>query len=90
MEWLAQLGVATAELFEAEGRTLRRNLIRLAMAIGFGVVLLLLALTGLGFLVYGVYLRLAEIMPAPDAAVSMGAAALLAAAGGVLVIRGMF
>ncbi len=90
MEWLAQFGIATAELFEAEGRSLARNLIRLTVALGFALLLLLLALAGLGFLVFGVYLRLSQMMPPADAAVVMGATALIAAASGVLVIRRMF
>ena len=90
MEWLAQFGIATAELFEAEGRSLRRNLIRVAIALGFSLVLLVLALGGLGFLMFGVYLRMAEIMPPPDAAVVLGACALVFAAAGVAVIRRMF
>jgi hypothetical protein len=90
MEWLAQFGVATAELFEAEGRSLRRNLIRVMIAIGFALLLLVLGLAGLGFLLFGVYLRLAEIMPPPDAAVVLGAAALIFAAAGAAVIRWMF
>jgi hypothetical protein len=90
MEFLAQLGVATAELFEAEGRSLRRNLIRLAAAVGFGIVLLLLALAGLGFLLYGVFLLLAQSMPPGDAAILTGVSALAFAAIGVALIRRMF
>ena len=90
MEFLARLGVAAAELFEAEGRSLRRNLIRLAAAIGFGLVLVLLTLAGRAFLIYGVFLLLAQALSPADAAVIMGFAALLFAGIGVFVIRQMF
>jgi len=90
MEFLAQLGVAAVELFEAEGRALRRSLVRLAVALGFGLVLLLLALTGLGFLLYGVFLMLSQLTSPADAAVIMGLAALIFSALGVWIIRKMF
>ena len=90
MESIAQLGVAVAELFEAEGRSLRRNLIKLAVAIGFGLVLLILALLGVGFLIWGIYLALAQLMPPSDAAMVLGLVALLFSATGVWVIKRSF
>ena len=90
MEIIAKLGVAVAELFEAEGRSLRRNLMRLVIGIGFGIVLLLLALAGLGFLLYGIYLLLAESMSHADAAMLTGLSAFVFSAAGVFSIRRMF
>lgn len=90
MESLGQLGVAAAELFEAEGRSLRRNLMRVGVAIGFGLVLLLLAAVGIGFLVWGIYLMLAQIMPPSDAAVVLGLTALVFSAAGVWSIKRSF
>lgn len=90
MEYLARLSVAVAELFEAEGRSLMRNLVRLAMAIGFGCALLLLALAGLGFILFGIFLLLAEVMPRGDAALVTGLAAFIFSGAGVFCIRQMF
>jgi hypothetical protein len=90
MEYLAQLGVAVAEFFEAEGRSLRRNLIKLAAAAGFGLVLLLLALAGVGFVIAGIFMLLAQMMSPGDAAVVMGVTALACAGIGILCIRSMF
>jgi hypothetical protein len=87
MEFLARLGIATAELFEAEGRSLRRNLVRLAAAAAIGIVVLLLALAGLAFVLFGVYLALAQRMSPPDAAMTMGATALLLAVLGVILVK---
>jgi hypothetical protein len=90
MEILAQLGVAIAELFEAEGRSLRRNLIRLAIAIGFGMVLLLLSISGLGFILYGIFLLLEGTMSPGYAAMTTGLSAFIFSAVGVFCIRRMF
>jgi hypothetical protein len=90
MEYLAQLGVAVAELFEAEGRSLRRNLVRLAIAIGFGCALLLLAVAGLGFILFGIFLLLAESMSHGDAAMLTGLAAFIFSSVGAFVIQQMF
>jgi hypothetical protein len=90
MEYLAQLSVAVAEMFEAEGRSLRRNLVRLAIAIGFGCALLLLAVAGLGFILFGIFLLLAESMSRGDAAMITGLAAFVFSAAGVFMIRQTF
>jgi uncharacterized membrane protein YqjE len=89
VETLARLGVATIELFEAEGRSLRRNLVRLAIAAGCGLMLLALALVGLGFLAVGTFWLLEQSMPPYYAAMLMGTVTLLLAAAGVAAIREM-
>ena len=87
MEILAQLGVAVAELFEAEGRSLRRNLVRLTIAAAVGVVLLLLALGGAGFLMWGYFLFLENYMSPAAAAITVGLSALMVASIGAGLIR---
>lgn len=82
MEALANLVIAAADLVEAEGRTLRRQMVRLATAATMILVAALLALLGLGFLLYGLFWLLAEQMSSPAAAACFGIAAL-AAAGGI-------
>ena len=50
METLARFFVTLTELFEAEGRVLKRQLVYLIVAAGFGLIILGLVITGLGFL----------------------------------------
>ncbi|HRK31420.1 MAG TPA: hypothetical protein PLD59_10100, partial [Tepidisphaeraceae bacterium] len=76
MEALAHLLVATVDLFEAEGRTLRRQLMRLALAISLIVVAALLVLFGLGFVLYGLFQFLAQQMSEHWAAVLFGVVTL--------------
>ena len=76
MEALANLLVATVDLFEAEGRTLRRQLMRLALAVSLIAIASLLVLFGFGFLLYGLFQFLAEQLSAPLAAVLFGFVAL--------------
>ena len=86
METLARLGVATIELLEAEGRNLRKHLVRLAIAAGFGVFLMVLALTGFGFLVFGLYLLLAQYMAPSYAAMVVGGAGIVLSVAGATAI----
>jgi hypothetical protein len=87
METLAQIGVATIELVEAEGRALRRQVVRLAAAAGVGFLLLFIALGGLAFLFFGIYFLLAGVMPPGVAALLVGFGALALAAAGAAAIR---
>jgi hypothetical protein len=81
MEALANLVVATADLMEAEGRSLRRHLIRLGTAAALIFIAALLGLFGIGFLLYGLFWLLAEQMSGPAAAACFGLVALGLAGG---------
>jgi len=81
VEALAHLLVATVDLFEAEGRTLRRQLMRLALAISLIVVAALLVLFGLGFVLYGLFSFLGPQMSEHWAAVLFGVVTLGLAGG---------
>jgi hypothetical protein len=83
MEALANMMVATVDLMEAEGRSLRRHLIRIGLAAALLFVAALLGLLGIGFLLYGLFWLLAEQMSNPGAAAALGLVAL-ALAGGVV------
>lgn len=81
MEALANMLVATADLMEAEGRSLRRHLVRLGAAATVILVAGLLGLFGIGFLLYGLFWLLAEQMSGPAAASCFGLVALSLAGG---------
>jgi uncharacterized membrane protein YqjE len=87
MELLGRLGVAVIELLEAEARSLKSSVVRLAVAAGLAVLFLCLALLGLGFLVAGVYLCLTQWMPPGEAALLVSVSSLAVASGGILVLR---
>jgi len=89
MEVLARLGVAITELLEAEGRSLRGHLVRLGMAAGIGLVLLVVVLAGLGFLLYGFFLFLNRWVAVDEAALLVGAATWIFAGLGLAFIRNM-
>jgi hypothetical protein len=79
--------VAAFELIEAEGRMLREQLVRIAVAMALGIVMVLLAVAGLGFLLYSLFQFLASgpLSPTGAAAVFGVIALLLAAIGGVAI-----
>lgn len=81
MESLANLVVAAADLMEAEGRSLRRQLTRLGTAATLLIVAALLGMFGIGFLLYGLFWLLAEQMSNPAAAACFGLVALGLAGG---------
>jgi hypothetical protein len=81
MEALARMMIATVDLVEAEGRSLRRGIVRLGVAAALGVIALLVAGFGVVFVLLGVYRALASVMPEPAAAVVFGALALVGAGG---------
>ncbi|CAN5596105.1 hypothetical protein BH10PLA1_BH10PLA1_14640 [soil metagenome] len=86
MESIVKLVLAAFELVEAEGRMLREQLVRIAMAMALGILIILLALTGLGFLLFSLFQFLAassSLSPAGAAAVFGTIALLLAIAGGL-------
>ncbi|MBC7783550.1 MAG: hypothetical protein H7144_06900 [Burkholderiales bacterium] len=87
MEAIANLIIATAGLVEAEGRAFRRHLIRLTVAAVLVLSASLIGLFGIGFLLYGFFLFLAEHVSQPAAAVMFGIAALLIAGGTTWIAR---
>lgn len=89
MEAVIQLGIAAFELLEAEGRLLKRQLIRLGMAVGLGVVMLILLLAGLGFLLMGFFMMLSREMPAGPAALVVAGCTWLVAFIGLRSIQRM-
>jgi hypothetical protein len=89
LETVIQLGIAAIELIEAEGRLLKRQLIRLGMAVGLGLVMLVLSLAGLGFLLMGFFMMLARVMPSGQAALVVAGCTWLVAFIGLRAIQRM-
>lgn len=81
MEALANLMIATVDLVEAEGRSLRQSIVRLGVAAALALVALLVAVFGVVFVLLGIYRFLATTMSEPAAAVTFGVLALAAAGG---------
>jgi multisubunit Na+/H+ antiporter MnhG subunit len=76
---LTEYVIGLLELMEAEGRALRRAVVRTGMGLGLLLVAVGLILTGLGFLMAATYMALAVWLGAPWAAFAVGVAALLLA-----------
>jgi len=87
MEAIARVVVSAAELLEAEGRMLKRQVMRLGVAVGFGVIAVVLALAGAGFLLTALFLALARPLGNVGAAAVFGAVALALAAAAVFGAR---
>ncbi len=87
MESLVRLIVAAFELVEAEGRMLRDQLVRIAIAMALGVIIVILAMTGIGFLLFSLFQFLARPLTPAGAAAVFGVVALLLAAIGGATIR---
>ena len=81
MNSLAELLIALCELIEAEGRALRRSLMRTGAGIGLLVMSVVFGLTGLGLCLWSTYLYLATKLDAPLAALSTGLLTLTLSAG---------
>jgi hypothetical protein len=81
VEPVADLVVATADLCEAEARAFRRGVLMLIQAIACIVAASLLALIGLGFVLYGLFIILSRAWSVPTAAWVIGAAAIVLAGG---------
>ena len=79
MEALANMLIATLDLFEAEGRALHRRLVRLGVAAALLLVGFVVALMGIGAILFGLYGLLARQMPEPQAATLFGVTALVLA-----------
>ena len=75
--------ISTAELAEAEGRVLRRHVTQLARAAAIGLVALFLAMSGIYWIIHGIYYFLFQRIGETGAALTIGIC-LLIAAGGLL------
>ena len=87
MQTLGHLMVATFELVEAEGRMLRRHLIRLSAAAALAIFAFLLSVVGIAFVMFGLFRALANAMNVPLAAIIFGVVALGLAGGALWSIR---
>ena len=72
MNALAELAIALVELLEAEGRDLRRSLIRTGAGLGLIVTSVILGLTGFGLCLWSAYLYLGTLLEPPQAALATG------------------
>ena len=77
MDTLARLVVAVTDLLEAEGRAFRKHAARFLIAGGIISVVVVLALTGLACLFFGLFWLLARVMPADGAIILLGVVALV-------------
>ena len=85
MSALADLLIALVELFEAEGRTLRRALLGTGVSLGLILAASILVLSGLGLCLWSAYLYLGTLLEPPLAALATGALTL-GLSGGLLWI----
>lgn len=90
MESIARFFVASADLIEAEGRALKRQAGRVLLAFAIATVALVFTLTGLGFVLFGLFAYLARVVGGPGAALIFGVIALGAAAAGGMAIKKLF
>ena len=72
MNALAELAIALLELLEAEGRALRRSLMRTGAGLGLIVTAVILAVTGFGLCLWSGYLYLGTVLEPPLAALATG------------------
>lgn len=90
MESIARFFVASADLVEAEGRVLKRQIGRVLLAMGIGIVAIAFVLAGLGFVIFGLFALLAHAVGWPAAALIFGAIALATAAAGAFYAKKLF
>lgn len=83
MTGIADFIIAVANLIEAEGRTLRRSVMRMALGVLLFVLGLAFLAAGIGLLTWCVYLLFLEAVGLPLAAFLSGIVVLIAA--GILV-----
>lgn len=76
---LADFLIAVADLFEAEGRALRRALARVGQGLGLAAVATVLAAAGMGLLLWALYQYLETVMGPATTALVTGLATLFAA-----------
>ncbi len=87
METLARFIVSAVDVVEAEGRVLRREVFRLTVTLGLTLVSLLLAATGLGFLVFGIFQGLSIALGPAWGSITMGMVWLFVAWMGMQYLR---
>ena len=87
MESFARMIVASFELVEAEGRVLKQQLLRMAIAIALGIIVTILTITGLAFLIWGLFETLAVRTSTATAAVTFGLIILVTAMVGGYIVR---
>ena len=88
MEAFVRLVVATFELLEAEGRVLKEQLVRIAIAMALGIIIVVLSIAGLAFLLYSLFRLLATSPLTPTGASAVfGLISLVLAAAGAITIR---
>lgn len=87
METIAKLVISTAEFVEAEGRVLKRQVVRLAAMAGLSIVALVAVIVGFVMIMTGCYQALAHFLGPASASLIMGAI-WLAAGLGVLAFIG--
>ena len=87
MESFARMIVASFELVEAEGRVLKQQLLRMAIAIALGIIVTILTITGLAFLIWGLFEMLAIKTNTATAAVIFGLITLVTALVGGYIVR---
>ncbi len=73
--------IAIADLAEAEGRSLRHWTVKVGLALGLLVLMVLLATTGVAFLIVAIYLLFASFIGNVAAALVTSASAFLIAGG---------
>jgi len=78
---LADIVIALADLVEAEGRALRRSVVRTSLGIAFLRAATLMLVLGLGLCLWGIYQWLSSAMGPAGAASFIGALALLFSGG---------
>ncbi|HSF31118.1 MAG TPA: hypothetical protein VLK82_11705 [Candidatus Tectomicrobia bacterium] len=81
MRGLAELIIALLELLEAEARALRSGSFRLAVSLGLLATAGILALGGIGLVLWALYLYLAVFLGPPAATLITGIITLLASGG---------
>jgi uncharacterized membrane protein YqjE len=87
MESLARMMVAGLEVVEAEGRVLKQQVMRLAIAIALGIIVTIMLIMGLAFLVWGLFLFLAKPLGQAGAATVFGLVAIVTALAGAWIVR---
>jgi len=81
MSTLADLTIALVELAEAEGRALRRGVVRAGASVGLIALACSFALGGLGLCLWSAHLYLATLLSPPQAALVTGLLTLVVAGG---------
>jgi uncharacterized membrane protein len=87
MENLARMMVASFELIEAEGRVLKQQLLRVGIAVGLGIIVTVLTITGLAFLIWGLFKMLAVATSPAMASIIFGLIILGTALVGGYIVR---